>query len=242
MCVSYISMFVSASFCVFRCGTMFAQTEAEAATTPSWRRTEGAPSGTTRKRWTDDHKPRQRVTCAFRNKIPPLFQRRAVQKVEKAAGWLVILAEMFHVFFFFFSPLPQLLSEIEEHLKCTITQCEPDIKIPLDEFDGKVTYGQRRALGGTWISVTGCNRSFYLLSLCFFFNHQTCFLCPGGSYKGHVDVLAPTVQELAILEREAQTSFLHLGYLPNQLFRAFWAKISSHDSRMLFSQLKYSHI
>lgn len=84
----------------------------------------------------------------------------------------------------------ELLSEIEEHLKCTITQCEPDIKVPVDEFDGKVTYGQRRATGG-------------------------------GLYKGHVDVLAPTVQELASLEKEAQTSFLHLGYLPNQLFRAF---------------------
>ncbi|XP_051501529.1 ATP-dependent RNA helicase DDX1 [Myxocyprinus asiaticus] len=84
----------------------------------------------------------------------------------------------------------ELLSEIEEHLKCTITQCEPDIKVPVDEFDGKVTYGQRRAAGG-------------------------------GLYKGHVDILAPTVQELANLEREAQTSFLHLGYLPNQLFKAF---------------------
>uniref|UniRef100_A0A3B3CF57 ATP-dependent RNA helicase n=1 Tax=Oryzias melastigma TaxID=30732 RepID=A0A3B3CF57_ORYME len=83
----------------------------------------------------------------------------------------------------------ELLSEIEEHLKCTITQCGTDIKVPVDEFDGKVTYGQRKALG--------------------------------GNYKGHVDALAPTVQELANLEREAQTSFLHLGYLPNQLFRAF---------------------
>lgn len=44
--------------------------------------------------------------------------------------------------------LSQLLSEIEEHLKCTITQCDTDIKVPVDEFDGKVTYGQRRALGG----------------------------------------------------------------------------------------------
>lgn len=44
----------------------------------------------------------------------------------------------------------------------------------------------------------------------------------GGNYKGHVDILAPTVQELAGLEREAQSSFLHLGYLKNQLFRAFW--------------------
>lgn len=49
------------------------------------------------------------------------------------------------------------------------------------------------------------------------------FVCDaGGNYKGHVDVLAPTVQELAALEKEAQTSFLHLGYLPNQLFRTFW--------------------
>ncbi|MCJ8750037.1 hypothetical protein PDJAM_G00194460 [Pangasius djambal] len=84
----------------------------------------------------------------------------------------------------------ELLGEIEDHLKCTITQCEPDIKVPVDEFDGKVAYGQRRAAGG-------------------------------GLYKGHVDILAPTVQELANLEREAQTSFLQLGYLPNQLFRAF---------------------
>uniref|UniRef100_A0A9L0JNR2 ATP-dependent RNA helicase n=1 Tax=Equus asinus TaxID=9793 RepID=A0A9L0JNR2_EQUAS len=84
----------------------------------------------------------------------------------------------------------QLLSEIEEHLNCTISQVEPDIKVPVDEFDGKVTYGQKRAIGG-------------------------------GNYKGHVDILAPTVQELAALEKEAQTSFLHLGYLPNQLFRTF---------------------
>lgn len=52
-------------------------------------------------------------------------------------------------------------------------------------------------------------------------DQKTCHLCLGGNYKGHVDALAPTVQELASLEREAQTSFLHLGYLPNQLFRAF---------------------
>uniref|UniRef100_A0A671KZW7 ATP-dependent RNA helicase n=1 Tax=Sinocyclocheilus anshuiensis TaxID=1608454 RepID=A0A671KZW7_9TELE len=81
-----------------------------------------------------------------------------------------------------------LLSEIEEHLKCTITQCEPDIKVPVDEFDGKVTYGQRRTAGGEW---------------------------PCGY------ILAPTVQELASLEREAQTSFLHLSYLPNQFFKTF---------------------
>lgn len=52
-------------------------------------------------------------------------------------------------------------------------------------------------------------------------SQNPCYPSPGGNYKGHVDVLAPTVKELAILEREAQTSFLHLGYMPNQLFRAF---------------------
>lgn len=83
----------------------------------------------------------------------------------------------------------QLLSEIE-HLNFTISQVEPDIKVSVDEFDRKVTYGQKRAAGG-------------------------------GNYKGHVDILAPTVQELAALEKEAQTSSLHLGYLPNQLFRTF---------------------
>jgi len=41
-----------------------------------------------------------------------------------------------------------LLGEIEEHLNCTISQVEPDIKVPVDDFDGKVTYGQKRALGG----------------------------------------------------------------------------------------------
>ncbi|XP_043920740.1 ATP-dependent RNA helicase DDX1 [Protopterus annectens] len=84
----------------------------------------------------------------------------------------------------------QLLGEIEEHLNCVITQCEPDLKVPVDEFDGKVVYGQKRATGG-------------------------------GNYKGHVEILAPTVQELAALEKEAQSSFLQLGYLPNQLFKAF---------------------
>lgn len=53
-------------------------------------------------------------------------------------------------------------------------------------------------------------------------NISPMILLTGGTYKGHVDILAPTVQELAALEKEVQTSFLHLGYLPNQLFRTFW--------------------
>jgi ATP-dependent RNA helicase DDX1 len=42
----------------------------------------------------------------------------------------------------------QLLADVEEHLDITIDQVEPDIKVPVNEFDGKVTYGQKRKLGG----------------------------------------------------------------------------------------------
>lgn len=55
--------------------------------------------------------------------------------------------------FFFFSVF-QLLGEIEEHLNCTIAQVEPDIKVPVDDFDGKVTYGQKRALGGKELTTS----------------------------------------------------------------------------------------
>lgn len=58
---------------------------------------------------------------------------------------------------------------MEEHLNCTISQVEPDIKVPVDEFDGKVTYGQKRAAGGklwvTFNSVLNVNVSFLSVSL-----------------------------------------------------------------------------
>jgi len=41
------------------------------------------------------------------------------------------------------------LGDIEEHLLITIPQSDPDMNIPCDEFDGKVTYGQRRSLQDT---------------------------------------------------------------------------------------------
>ena len=34
----------------------------------------------------------------------------------------------------------------------------------------------------------------------------------GSGYKGHVEQLAPTVKELASLEKQAQTSFLNLKF------------------------------
>jgi len=42
----------------------------------------------------------------------------------------------------------QYLAEIEEHLGETITTVEPDMKIPTNEFDGKVMYGKRRKRQG----------------------------------------------------------------------------------------------
>ncbi|CAL1280444.1 unnamed protein product [Larinioides sclopetarius] len=44
---------------------------------------------------------------------------------------------------------PQYLGDIEEHLNCTIQQVDPDIKVPSDEFDGKVVYGQKKAQMGS---------------------------------------------------------------------------------------------
>lgn len=41
------------------------------------------------------------------------------------------------------------MAEIEEHLGCTIQQVAEDIKVPLNEFDGKVTYGQKKTNSGS---------------------------------------------------------------------------------------------
>lgn len=42
-----------------------------------------------------------------------------------------------------------LLGEIEEHLNVTIQQVENDMKVPMNDFDGKVTYGEKRNFKGT---------------------------------------------------------------------------------------------
>merc|ERR1719391_496013 len=44
---------------------------------------------------------------------------------------------------------PQYLADVEEHLGVTIQQVEPDMKIEVDEFDGKVVYGQKKKATGT---------------------------------------------------------------------------------------------
>ena len=42
----------------------------------------------------------------------------------------------------------QYLADIEEHLGVTISQTGTDMKVPMDEFDGKVVYGQKRKANG----------------------------------------------------------------------------------------------
>jgi ATP-dependent RNA helicase DDX1 len=76
---------------------------------------------------------------------------------------------------------PLYLADIEEHLGITIDQVDTSLKITMNEFDGKVTYGQKRSNTGT-------------------------------GYKGHVEMLAPAVKELAALETRAQASYLNLVY------------------------------
>lgn len=44
--------------------------------------------------------------------------------------------------------LLQYLADIEEHLGVTIDLVDVDLKVPVNEFDGKVTYGQKRREGG----------------------------------------------------------------------------------------------
>ncbi|KAL1502170.1 hypothetical protein ABEB36_007355 [Hypothenemus hampei] len=72
----------------------------------------------------------------------------------------------------------QYLADIEEHLNVTIQQIEPDIKVPHDQFDGKVVYGQKRQRD------------------------------EGLAYKNHTDQMMPIVTDLTKLESEAQILYL----------------------------------
>ncbi|XP_063839846.1 ATP-dependent RNA helicase Ddx1-like [Scylla paramamosain] len=44
---------------------------------------------------------------------------------------------------------PQYLADIEEHLGVTIQQVDKDMKVPVDEFDGKVVYGEKKGRAGS---------------------------------------------------------------------------------------------
>lgn len=47
----------------------------------------------------------------------------------------------------------QYLADIEDHLNVTIQQVGQDIKIPLNEFDGKVTYGEKKVSLGKHLAI-----------------------------------------------------------------------------------------
>ena len=57
---------------------------------------------------------------------------------------------------------------------------DASFEIPVNDFDGKITYGSKRSEGG------------------------------GVVYEGHLDQLAPSVEELRQLESLAQSKFLKL--------------------------------
>lgn len=41
------------------------------------------------------------------------------------------------------------MGEIEDHLNITIPQVDKDLKVPVNEFDGKVIYGEKLKSSGT---------------------------------------------------------------------------------------------
>lgn len=44
----------------------------------------------------------------------------------------------------------QYLADVEEHLGETISAIQPDLRVSVNQFDGKVVYGEKRKTGGTF--------------------------------------------------------------------------------------------
>ena len=70
------------------------------------------------------------------------------------------------------------MKDIQEHLDVTVPVVDSTFDVPVNEFDGKITYGQKKGEGD------------------------------GGLYQGHLAQLAPSVEELKRLESLAQSKFL----------------------------------
>lgn len=51
--------------------------------------------------------------------------------------------------FFYYCFVLQMLGEIEDHLNITITQVDKQMDVPVNEFDGKVIYGEKLQNKGT---------------------------------------------------------------------------------------------
>jgi len=79
---------------------------------------------------------------------------------------------------------------------------EPDIKVPINDFDGKVTYGEKRGNTGKQTSKTFPIPNFIPIFL------MANFRPLASAYDNHVAQMAPTVRELAQLESHAQLMYL----------------------------------
>lgn len=70
----------------------------------------------------------------------------------------------------------QYLADIEEHLNVTIQQVDPEINVPVNDFDGKVTYGEKKLNAGK------CHYIFFKFShtnqLCMNITFVYCHLQP----------------------------------------------------------------
>ena len=75
-------------------------------------------------------------------------------------------------------PPPQYLSDIQEHLGVTIPEVDNSFDVPVNEFDGKIAYGEKRAESGR------------------------------AGFQYHTAQLAPSREQLMKLEVQAQSNFL----------------------------------
>ena len=75
--------------------------------------------------------------------------------------------------------MQQYLADIEEHLGETIPKVSASFDVPVNEYDGKITYGEKRTGNGL-------------------------------KFETHIDLLAPSVDELSKLERMSQSIFLKM--------------------------------
>jgi len=70
-----------------------------------------------------------------------------------------------------------------------LQQLDTSMKVPVNDFDGKVTYGQKRSTTGS------------------------------AELQGHMKALLPAVKQLAELEKTAQSSYINLLYMKPFLTR-----------------------
>lgn len=74
----------------------------------------------------------------------------------------------------------QYLNEIQEHLGVTVPEVDNTFNVPVNEFDGKITYGEKRSSGGR------------------------------GKFQYHTQQLAPSRDHLMKMEYRAQSNFLRV--------------------------------